>query len=196
MFLVQSKTSDGRLFYSYITGHEARLAKNWVSVQASLPHALSFQGLPTMSFSADAGNFTRARWTTAKVLLTKVKTDTHVDLGDGQAGNLYTQAQWVRSVQVILQDNPQYTASGFDAEYRPNLDLELIRPRPTVFKWTPGTLIQLLPIVGYNHPPVADHPLAVINLTEDKDDEDRGEGQGGPTPKKARMERTRRNTAA
>ena len=33
MFLVQSKTSDGRLFYSYITGHEARLAKNWVSVQ-------------------------------------------------------------------------------------------------------------------------------------------------------------------
>ena len=64
MFLVQSKTSDGRLFYSYITGHEARLAKNWVSIPASLPHALSFQGLPTMSFSSDAGNFTRARWTT------------------------------------------------------------------------------------------------------------------------------------
>ena len=135
-------------------GHEARLAKNWVSIHASLPHALSFQGLPMMSFASETGNYTRAtRQTTTKVLLTKVKTDTHVDLGQGQAGNLYTEAQWVRSVKAIFQDNPQCTASGFDAAFRTTLDLELIRPRPTVFKWTPDMLMQLLPVVGYPHPP-------------------------------------------
>ena len=196
MFLVQSQTADGRLFYAYITGHEARLAKNWASVPASQPHSLSFQGLPTMSFARDTGNFTRARWTTSKVMLTKFRSDTYVNLGKQQGGNLYTEPQWVRSVQLILQDNPQYQATSFDDNYCPVLQLDVIRPRPTAFRWTPGTLIQLTPIEDYPNPPVADHALDVIDL--EKDDRRKDRDDDNPPAKRPRHgnARARRNTAA
>ena len=194
MFLVQSQTADGRLFYAYITGHEARLAKRWCSVIDSLPNSLTFQGLPTMSFDRDTGNYTRARWTTSKVMLTKLRSDTYVKLADQQGGNLFTEPRWVRSVQLILQDNPQYQATSFTAEYCPVLLLDTIRPRPTNFKWTPGTLIQLTQIEDYPNPPVPDQPLEVVDLSKDpkrdRDDSD------NPPPKRSKLSRSRRNTAA
>ena len=66
MFLVQTTLPDGRDFYAFLTGYEARLTKNWISVPNSIPNHLSFQGVPTMSFNtATQPNFIMAKWTTA-----------------------------------------------------------------------------------------------------------------------------------
>lgn len=185
MFLVKSETSDGRMFFTFITGAEARLAKRWVSIPDSLPNALSFQGLATMSFILEQNaNYTMAKWTTSKVLLTKIKTDTYVHLGQNNAANLQADQVWVRSVQVILQDNPLYTANGFNAQFNPILSLDRIKPRPAAFRWTPGTLIQLLPIQPY-----PDQNKAIINLADD-DDQDK------PDPKRPKLDRPNKNPGA
>ena len=38
MFLVESQIANGRVLYAYITGHEARLLKNWLTVPGSIPN--------------------------------------------------------------------------------------------------------------------------------------------------------------
>ena len=192
MFLVYSTLADGRTFFTYINGREARLTKHWAATNESLPLSLSFQGLPTMSYNLTGRpQFTSVKWTTSKVILTKFKSDTYVHLGADQGGNLYADPRWVRSIQVILQDNPLYTASGFNNTYTPVLSLDRISDRPTTFRWTPGTLIQILPVAPYPNPPIAG-PAPVINLTDDKDDG----AQPGPPPKRQRLSRSRRNTAS
>ena len=184
MFLVQSTIADGRSFFTFINGMEARLTRTWVSIPDSHPNSLQFQGCPTMSYHYTPGtNYTAVKWTTSKVMLTKLRSDTYVHLGNNNGGNLYTEPVWIRSVQVILQDNPIYSASGFDGNFRPIISLDHIKPRPTVFRWTPGMLIQILPVAPVIPPPQP----ATKALTHDRDDSD----NQGANPK-----RHRRNTAA
>ena len=191
MFLVHATIADGRTFFAYINGLEARLTKNWISVDESLPLSLTFQGLPTMSYNLTGRPlYTGAKWTTSKVILTKFRSDTYVRLGANQGGNLHTPPTWIRSVQIILQDNPTYTAAGFNATYTPVLTVDRIRQRPTAFRWAPGTLIQILPVAPYPNPPIV--TPAVINLADDKDDHN----EEAPEPKRLRLSRSRRNTAS
>ena len=187
MFLVQSTTPDSRTFLTYINGYQARLAKTWSSVPNSTPDSLNFQGLPTMSYIYRPGtNYTSVQWTTSQVLLTKVKHDTYVHLGPKQGGNLYTDPTWVRSVQVVLQDNPIYAASGFDWSSRPIISLDHIKPRPAVFRWTTGTLIEIIPTIpiGPPQPTITIASPTTINKRDDNDN------NPDPAPKKPRRSST------
>ena len=173
MFLVQSTTPDSRSFFTYINGHQARLTKTWSSIPDSTPNTLTFQGLPTMSYIYRPGtNYTEVQWTTSQVLLTKVKHDTYVHLGPTQAGNLYTEPSWVRSVQVVLQDNPIYAASGFDWSSKPIISLDHIKPRPAIFRWTTGTLIEVIPTIPICPPmPTITSPVT-LSKRDDNDNQD------------------------
>ena len=184
MFLVQSQVADGRVFYAYITGHEARLTKRWVSITDSAPNYLVFQGLPTMSFDPpNAINFTAAKWTTSKVQLTKQLSNNYVQL-DASTSGVFADAQWVRTVLITLQDNPTYTCDGFDAQFRPTLHLANLRNRPTAYRWTTGTLVQLMPVQPY---PELTPAAAIINISSDNskdDEEDDSSMPGPPGPKR------------
>ena len=185
MFLVQSTTPDSRTFFTYINGHQARLAKTWSDVPDSTPDSLNFHGLPTMSYTYRPGtNYTSVQWTTSQVLLTKVKHDTYVHLGPTQAGILYTDQSWVRSVQVVLQDNPIYAASGFDWTSKPIISLDHIKPRPAIFRWTTGTLIEIIPTIPIIPPTTFTKPITLSK----RDDNDYNQGPSNKKP--------RRNSAA
>ena len=196
MFLVQAQIDDGRLFYAYITGHEARLVKNWISLPGSLPNNLCLQGLPTMSFCLRQGlNYCAAKWTTSTVKLFKEQATTHIQLPNGNKGTVFADPQLIRTVLVTVQDNPLYSCDGFDANYRPNIAVQTIRNRDTVFRWVPGTIIQLLPVEGY---PTGPTGMPIIDLTgADKGGKRKDDDQDpGNKPKRQRLGRPRRNTAA
>ena len=176
MFLVQSQVADGRVFYAYITGHEARLTRRWVSIPDSVPNYLVFQGLPTMSFDPPTAiNFTAAKWTTSKVQLTKQLSNNYIQL-DASTSGVFAEAQWVRTVLITLQDNPTYTCDGFDAQHRPTLHLAYLRNRQTAYRWTTATLIQLMPVEPYPDP-----APAIVNISSDsREDEDDSSMPGPP----------------
>ena len=63
---------------------------------------------------------------------------------EGKSATILADLQWVRTVLITLQDNPTYLCPGFDAEFRPALVLDKLRDRPTNFRWTNATIVQLL----------------------------------------------------
>ena len=195
MFLVQSQISDGRVFYAYVTGHEARLLKNWLSVPGSIPNYLAFNNLPTMSFIPPMNcNYANAKWTTSKVQVTKHLANTHV-VRQGQADQVLADPQWVRTVLITLQDNPTYTCSGFDMTFKPTLVLDRLRNRATNYRWTNATVVQLMPVQGYPNPPQVTHQVINFNNLPRNNNED--EDKPKPDPKRPCLQdiTSRRNVA-
>ena len=189
MFLVQTTLPDGRDFYAFLTGYEARLTKNWISVPNSIPNHLSFQGIPTMSFNtATQPNFIMAKWTTAKVVMNKALTDTFIQLPNGKPGQVQMQPQWVRSVFITVQDNPFYTNTGFDHSYRPIIVVDNIRAQATAYRTNRATLIQLMPIQT-DIPPTLNEWLAVIHISDDSLDESKDDSKNGSPSSAAKRPR-------
>ena len=188
MFLVQTTLPDGRDFYAFLTGYEARLTKNWISVPNSIPYNLSFQGIPTASFNtATQPNFIQAKWTTSKVVMNKALTDTFIQLPNGKPGQVQMQPQWVRSVLMTVQDNPFYTNTGFDHAYRPILVVDNIRAQPTAYRTNRATLIQMMPIQA-DIPPTLNASLAVINISDDSMDDSKDDSSPGCAAKRPRAD--------
>ena len=178
MFLIHTSIPDGRDFYGYITGNDAKLVKTWLNVPNSIPNQLEFQGVPVMSFNTSmAPNYLQAKWTTAKVSLSKTLTDTYIRLPNGRPGQVHMRPQWVRAIIMTVQDNPFYTNTGFDPYYRPILIADQIRDRPTAYRANRATLIQLMPI-QIDHPTTVNESLAIINISEDSFDDSKEDGNG------------------